>query len=133
MKRAWPVLLLTGCSFLAQSDVFAWMRPELIKECCTCLAQNSSDDFASSCTPASVSDGVVVPVEPGTPPVPCICNADDNDYSTCVDRLSAPPPDDRGGAANDELLVNGSCITEGTGPCTSACTGVLSFAPLPEA
>jgi hypothetical protein len=124
-----------SCTWLAQSDSFAWMRPQLIADCCACLATNQAPSFAATCEQAQQQGGTVVEQDPGEPPVSCLCmpGSAQEQEDACVQALSTPPPADRTDTSGDEVLISASCVDELDGPCNTACSGVLSFAPLPEA
>lgn len=138
---------------LAQSDLFAGYRPELIEECCLCLARRGTAFPGASCSEASLTlDGGVVLADedaPANPPldegdafggddlddviqesvdggpgeIPCLCTGN---AQTC------------GLALNEgrDVLVTGACLSQGSGlfvraPCEDACRDVLTFTPPP--
>lgn len=128
---------------LAQSDLFASYRPELIAECCACLAKNGTVQPGAACAEAFVDvDGgqaILVdagPAIPDTAPdvgdnnndvvdpgeVPCLCAETE---ASCIQRLTD----------GKSVTVTGSCVDQGGGifrkaPCEDACKGVLTFDPL---
>ena len=138
------VLGLLACSIqgtLAQSEVFAELRPELIESCCSCLARRGTSAAGASCAPAVLVDGgVVLPddAEVATGPVvevtefndsldpgeiPCLC---EGNAGSCIGSLSA-------GAS---IAVTGACLHQpgffASAPCESACRGVLTYDPVPS-
>lgn len=111
---------------LAQIEFFASLRPELIDDCCTCLAEAQTTDNSATCAEAFVLDGEVrTPADAvfasEEAPIPCLCGGD---KASCAVAL------ERGG----DILVPGSCIdsVELVAPCESECAGVLTFDPLPQ-
>ena len=134
---------------LAQSELFAGYRPELIDECCLCLARRGTAFPEAACGEAALTlDGGVVIVDdggPSNPPIdglfggddlddvvqesidggpgeiPCLCSDNAN---TCAAALNA----------GRDLLVTGACLSQGTGlfvraPCEDECRDVLTFTP----
>lgn len=136
---------VVGCDLrpsLAQLRIFSGYRPELVAQCCQCLAQRGTGADDASCElGVFVDGGVNAPdgsvtgsgdrdfdlndfVDDGE--VPCLCG--DLTQAECVDALSngedgAPPPG---------IVVPGACIdqVDRTAPCENACVGVLSFEPI---
>ncbi|MCC7110742.1 MAG: hypothetical protein IT382_15725 [Deltaproteobacteria bacterium] len=135
-------------AWLAQSDLFASLRPALIEECCLCLARRGTMHPGASCAEAVLGPdgGVVVPGnEPVIPPdagfdgddlddvldegvdgglgeIPCLCQGN---AATCQQALGE----------GTSIVVTGACITQGAevvieAPCETACAGVLTFDPL---
>ncbi len=158
MRRVAALLALTlaplSCEVracLAQSDLFASLRPALIEECCLCLARRGTRYPGASCAEAALSPdggGVVVPpdgpsipldagflgddlddvldegVDGGVGEIPCLCQGN---AGTCQAALGQ-------GAS---IVVTGACFTQGSevvteAPCEAACAGVLTFDPLVE-
>jgi hypothetical protein len=142
----------SGCdarAAFAQSSWFADDRPELLAECCACLATRGTADTEATCTEAVLVDGVaVVPdgavfgrggagndaaeavadiaareqddvVDPGE--VPCICGGLDEE--ACVATLGDP---------SGRVVVPGACLARvgRVAACEDACGGVLSFVPI---
>ncbi len=130
-------------SCLAQSEAFAGLRPQLIDECCTCLAHRGTRFPGAACAESFIeADGglaIVADAGPGIPAdapdvvddnndtvdpgeIPCMCN---NDLAQCKTALTA----------GTSILVTGACINQGggitrTAPCENECDGVLTFDPL---
>lgn len=133
---------------LAQSDLFATLRPALIEECCLCLARRGTLYPGASCAEAVLGDdgGVVVPggqpivppdagfigddlddvldegVDGGLGEIPCLCQGN---AGTCQAALGQ----------GTSVVVTGACFTQGSevvteAPCEQACAGVLTFDPL---
>jgi hypothetical protein len=109
--------VFAGCldlrATLAQSELFAEYREELIDECCTCLAEESSFHESATC---QETGGPPIPDEDHTAGIPCLCGGT---LETCQAAL-------RSGNA---ITVSGACITESEfgPPCGQACANVLSF------
>ena len=130
-----------GRACLAQSDLFAGFRPDLIEQCCTCLSQRGTRFPGSSCAEATLQDdgtisypdgAVVAPAddafssddgdnEVSDDEIPCLCTGD---FGTCTESLS-------GGGQID---IAGGCLDQpGIGfnaPCEAECGGVLTYEPL---
>lgn len=118
----------SGCDlrpYLAQTDFFADLRPELIAQCCECLATSETTATTATCSEAFVKDGEVI--TPGDAvfasdddPISCLCQGD-------VERCNVAL--ETGG----DIVVPGACIdqVEIEAPCEAACAGVLTFDPLP--
>ncbi len=155
MKRALAAVLLLcvplACearACLAQSDLFASLRPGLIEDCCLCLARRGTRYPGASCAEAvlGVDGGVVVPGdEPIIPPDAGFTGDDlDDVVEEGVDGgLGEIPCLCQGNAANCQaalsegtsIVVTGACFTQGAevvteAPCEQACAGVLTFDPL---
>ncbi len=134
---------------LAQSELFAGYRPELVDECCLCLARRGTAFPEAACGEASVTldGGVVIDIDagPANPPlddgssfngddlddviqesvdggpgeIPCLCAGN---AETCAETLNE----------GKDLVVTGACLSQGTGlfvraPCEDACRDVLTF------
>ncbi len=158
MRRTWTrsLLVLLACAplacearaCLAQSDLFASLRPALIEECCLCLARRGTLYPGASCAEAvlGADGGVVVPgdqpiippdagffgddlddvldegVDGGIGEIPCLCQGN---AGTCQVALGQ----------GTSIVVTGACFTQGSevvteAPCEAACAGVLTFDPL---
>ena len=149
-SRAWTLLPLVLAAFyvacdsracLAQSDLFAGFRDELIDECCLCLARRGTAAPGASCGVAQIAaDGGVVIADGGTAlpddpdfpgdngddvlddfELPCLCG---EDATTCAQTLK------RG----ETVVVTGACVSQGAdpfrpAPCEDECRGVLTFDP----
>lgn len=143
---AWVACDNRAC--LAQSDLFADYRPELIEECCLCLARRGTAFPEAACGEASITldGGVLIPVDSGpqNPPlepgdtfggddnddvideseIPCLCTGT---AATCQAALTA----------GRDIIVTGACVTQGSSsifvraPCEDACKDVLTFSPPP--
>ncbi len=132
---AWAVVVVVfaGCDIrasLAQSELFAGLRPDLIRECCACLAANTTTDEDATCSEARLEDGVVGfdddavfgrPDDPETDVdetifIPCLCGSS---RLSCMDALEV----------GEEIFIPGACVdqVDAQAPCESACAGVLSF------
>jgi hypothetical protein len=127
---------------LAQSEIFADLRPALVEECCLCLARRGTKKPGAACGEAALTldGGVVIPPDAGAAipdergflgddgddvidedEVPCLCASD---ASTCEQALGS-------GAS---IVVTGACVSQGsdffvTAPCEAACRDVLTFDP----
>lgn len=124
---------------LAQSELFEGYRPELIEECCLCLARRGTAAPGASCGEAQLTlDGGVVIADGGTAipsddefvrddnddvidddELPCLCG---EDAKTCAAKLGA----------GQALRVTGACVSQGTelfvtAPCEVECRDVLTF------
>lgn len=153
MRFALCVLLTAAAcdnrACLAQSDLFAGFRPELIAECCACLASAGTRAPGAACAEAMLADdGTVAPSTNAGPAVPTDAPFDGDDLDAEVDgaagELPAEVPCLCGRAENqcvaalsagNPLLVTGACIAQGTTaldqvPCGTACQGVLTFDPI---
>ena len=123
-------------SCLAQTPLFASLRPDLVKECCACLANNTTTFPGSACAETFIVDGgpaIAIDAGPANPAdagpdyvpvaVPCMC---EDGEASCRAALTRGVP----------ILVTGACVSQGSGPfvrkapCQDACNGVLSFEPL---
>lgn len=147
-QRAWALLPLVAALYaacdsracLAQSDLFANYRPELIEECCQCLARRGTAKPGASCGIAQLTlDGGVVIADGSALPEDAAFTVDDNDdviddfelaclcgvdATSCAQALSA----------GDSLVVVGACVRQGSDPTTPApceleCRDVLTFDP----
>jgi hypothetical protein len=115
---------------LAQSEVFAGLRPDLIRTCCACLAANTTTNESATCSEARLENNVVTfdddavfgrPDDEDTDEdesvtIPCLC---EDSRLSCQDAL----------AEGDSILIPGACVdlVDAQAPCESACAGVLSF------
>jgi hypothetical protein len=137
---AWPAC---DNACLAQSDLFAGLRGDLIEECCLCLAFSGTRYPGAACGEAFLlaDGGIVVPPDSGPfipldaefvaddlnrhvdpDEVPCLCTLSANQ---CIAGLNAGAP----------IVVTGACVSQGVelfdeAPCESSCRGVLTFDPL---
>ncbi len=120
---------------LAQTELFEFLRPGLIEDCCACLSQRGTGAADATCTEAVLIDGVAtIPAgasygsgdrafdlddDRGEGEIPCLCQGD---RDTCVAML----------ATQGDIIVPGACIDQldREAPCESACVGVLSFDPI---
>lgn len=137
---------------LAQSDLFAGYRPELIEECCLCLARRGTAFPEAACGEASVTlDGGVVFVDGGpglaNPPLEDGESFGGDDLDDVIQESVDGGPGEipclcAGNAqscraaleSGNELVVTGACISQGTGlfvtaPCEEECRDVLTFTP----
>jgi len=128
----------SGCDIrgnLAQGAIFAGLRPELVDQCCTCLALRGTGDASASCTQAVLIDGQpTVPddavlgsgdrtfdsndaVDDGE--IPCLCQGN---RGSCIEALTN----------QGDIIVPGACVDQVdlVAPCEAACAGVLSFDPV---
>ena len=144
---AWVLLALqtavvgivgVGCDIrgsLAQGAVFAGLRPELVDQCCTCLALRGTGDASASCTQAVLIDGLpTLPddavrgggdrifdgndaVDDGE--IPCLCQGN---RGSCIEALTN----------QGDIIVPGACVDQVdlVAPCEADCAGVLSFDPV---
>lgn len=150
------VLLAGGCNvraYLAQAELFESLRPGLIEDCCTCLAQRGSGSELATCAEAVLIDGVST-VPPGST---CADDGGCPGTQQCIDG-SCFGGGDRGFDLDDEIdppevpclcqgdlatciallsnqgdiVVPGACIDQldREAPCENACTGVLTFDPV---
>jgi hypothetical protein len=148
---AWGACDNRAC--LAQSDLFAGYRAQVIDECCLCLARRGTAFPGAACGEAALTlDGGVVLLDdggPSNPPlddgdsfvgddlddviqervdggpgeIPCLC---DGNAETCSAALNA----------GVDVVVTGACLSQGTGvfveaPCEDACRDVLTFTSPP--
>ena len=118
------VVSVTACPQLAQLAIGEGLRDDLIAQCCTCLADTSTNDSTATCAEATVVDGeIVIPADAvygdEITSIPCLC---EGDADICVSRLTN----------HTEIVVRGDCVErdDEEAPCASACTGVLSFSPI---
>lgn len=158
MKRAVALLALAlaplACEVracLAQSDLFASLRPALIEECCLCLARRGTRYPGASCALAEISpDGSGVVVPPDEPSIPLDAGFVGDDLDDVLDQgvdggIGEIPCLCQGNAGTCEaalgegtsIVVTGACFTQGSevvteAPCEAACAGVLTFDPLVE-
>lgn len=116
--------LTTACPQLAQLAIGEGLRDDLIAECCTCLADTSTNDSTATCAEATTVDGVIVIPDDAVygddiTSIPCLC---EGDADVCISRLTN----------QTEIVVRGDCVErdDEEAPCASACTGVLSFSPI---
>ena len=140
VSSAVVVVLLhaAGCNVragLAQTELFEYLRPGLVEDCCTCLTLRGTGAADATCTEAVLIDGVpTIPpgatfgsgdrgfdlddvVDPGE--IPCLCQGD---RQTCIAALTN----------QGDIIVPGACIDQldREASCVSACAGVLSFDPI---
>lgn len=150
MRRPWALLplivaaLYVACdarACLAQSELFASYRPELIEECCLCLARRGTAKPGASCGVAQLTlDGGVLIADGGSAlpedpffsgdngddvvddfELPCLCG---DNATSCRQALG------RG----DTVVVTGACVSQGAdplrrAPCEDECRDVLTFDP----
>jgi hypothetical protein len=132
------VAVVGGCDVrgnLAQGAVFAGLRPELVDQCCTCLALRGTGDASASCTEAVLIDGIpTIPdnavrgsgdrifdsndaVDDGE--IPCLCQGN---RGSCIEALTN----------QGDIIVPGACVDQVdlVAPCEAACASVLSFDPV---
>ena len=136
---------------LAQSEVFQGLRPELIDECCTCLANRGTRFPGAACaeTFLGVDGGIVIfvdggPVpERGIPFIPADATLENDDNDDHVDDDEVPclctetlkSCQVRLASTDAGVLVTGACISQSNdlfrkAPCQDECKGVLTFDPL---
>jgi hypothetical protein len=113
-----------ACPQLAQLAIGEGLRDDLIAQCCTCLADTSTNDSTATCAEATVIDGeIVVPDDAvygdDVTSIPCLC---EGDADICISRLTN----------STAIVVRGACVEaeDEEAPCASACSGVLSFSPI---
>lgn len=120
---------------LAQTELFEFLRPGLIEDCCACLSQRGTGSGDATCTEAVIIDDVpTIPAgatygsgdrafdlddELDDGEIPCLCQGD---RETCMAAL----------ASQGDVIVPGACIDQldREAPCEVACVGVLSFDPI---
>lgn len=130
-------LVGVGCDLrpvLAQADLGDF-RPELIDECCACLAARGTGHPEATCSEAALVDGAIAPpasavlgsgnqaqddnnsVDDGE--IPCLCAGN---AATCATTLN-------GGGS---VVVPGACLAQidRTAPCESACAAIINFEPV---
>ncbi len=135
------VLVLAGCDLrpsLAQIGLFDGYRPELVTQCCSCLAARGTGHPEASCSEGVLVDGGVTAgegavlgsgdqdkddnddVDEGE--IPCLCAGS---ARTCRDVLNS------GGG----ITVPGACLdqVDRVAPCETACAGIVNFDPVPVA
>ena len=117
-------IAIAGCTQFAQLAIGEGLRDDLIAECCTCLADTSTNETTATCAEATIVDGeIVVPDDAvygdDVTSIPCLCEGDAN---ICISRLTN----------KTEIVVRGDCVerADEEAPCASACSGVLSFSPI---
>ena len=138
--------VVVGCDLrptLAQIGLFDGYRPELVEQCCACLAARGTGHPEASCSEGELLDGGIV-LEAGAVvgtawalddagfkgnddndvvdegEIPCLCRGS---ARTCRDVLNA----------GDGITVPGACLdqVERTAPCETACAGIINFDPVP--
>jgi hypothetical protein len=117
-------IAIAGCTQFAQLAIGEGLRDDLIAECCTCLADTSTNETTATCAEATIVDGeIVVPDDAvygdDVTSIPCLC---EGDADICTSRLTN----------KTEIVVRGDCVerADEEAPCASACSGVLSFSPI---
>ncbi|MDP2342443.1 MAG: hypothetical protein Q8O67_15915 [Deltaproteobacteria bacterium] len=133
------VLCLLGCDprpSLAQIGLFSCYRPELVEQCCNCLASRGTGHRDATCSEGFLVDGGISAGEDAVfgdgdqsedddgnvdeGEIPCLCSGN---ARTCRDIMN-------NGAG---VTVPGACIDqlERTAPCEAACVGIVNFDPVP--
>lgn len=118
------VVATAGCPQLAQLAIGEGLRGDLIEQCCTCLADTSTNSSTATCAEATIVDGEIVIPDGAVygddiTSIPCLC---EGDADICIARLTN----------HTEIVVRGECVesAEDEAPCAAACSGVLSFSPI---
>ena len=133
------VSCFVGCDLrpsLAQSGLFAGYRPELLAQCCECLASRGTGHPEATCSEGVLVDGGITvdedavvgngkqelegndEVDDGE--IPCLCSGS---ASTCREQLDL----------GRRVTIPGACLDQldRTAPCESACSGIINFDPVP--
>jgi hypothetical protein len=131
--------LLMGCDLrpsLAQIGLFDCYRPELVDQCCSCLAARGTGHPQATCSEGELVDGGISAGDDAVfgsgdqsfddddevdfGEVPCLCSGN---LTTCREILNS-------GAG---ITVPGACLdqVDRTAPCETACAGIVNFDPVP--